>query len=137
VLAIAAVMIAAPLGAQAEPQGWSRHQDPGVGLGFSYPSALFAPLPGDDKPFFHYFASDDGSAKFLVGAWNNRERQTPAAFKRWLVANAGGYQELTYTPRGRGWFVLSGYRGDQIYYEKVSSLAGVAGERLRDLLSYR
>ena len=26
---------------------------------------------------------------------------------------------MTYHPRGRSWFVLSGYRGDQIYYEKV------------------
>ena len=40
-------------------------------------------------------------------------------FKRWLLANAGGYDELTYRPRGRSWFVLSGYRGNNIYYEKV------------------
>jgi hypothetical protein len=30
-----------------------------------------------------------------------------------------GYDELTYRPRGHSWFVLSGYRGDDIYYEKV------------------
>lgn len=35
------------------------------------------------------------------------------------MENAGGYDELTYRPRGRSWFVLSGYRGDTIYYEKV------------------
>ena len=26
---------------------------------------------------------------------------------------------MTYVPRGRSWFVISGYRGDDIYYEKV------------------
>ena len=33
--------------------------------------------------------------------------------------NADGYEDVTYEPRGRSWFVVSGYRGDQIYYEKV------------------
>lgn len=123
-LAIAVVLIGAPLAAQAGSQGWSRQRDPGVGFRFSYPSELFSPLPGDGKPYFHYFASQDESAKFLVGAWNNRKRQTPETFKRWLMANAGGYQELTYNLRGRSWFVLSGYRGDQIYYEKVMFSCG-------------
>jgi hypothetical protein len=36
-----------------------------------------------------------------------------------MMENVGGYDELTYRPRGRSWFVLSGYRGDTIYYEKV------------------
>jgi hypothetical protein len=36
-----------------------------------------------------------------------------------MIENVGGYDELTYRPRGRSWFVLSGYRGDTIYYEKV------------------
>jgi hypothetical protein len=57
--------------------------------------------------------------KFLVGARNNRSDGTPERFKRWMIDNAGGYEEITYQPRGRSWFVLSGYRGGQIYYEKV------------------
>jgi hypothetical protein len=60
----------------------------------------------------------------MVGAWSNREGRTPDQFKRWLMANAGGYDELTYRPRGRSWFVLSGYRGDDIYYEKVMFSCG-------------
>jgi hypothetical protein len=32
--------------------------------------------------------------------------------------------ELTYRPRGRSWFVLSGYRGNDIYYEKVMFSCG-------------
>jgi hypothetical protein len=55
----------------------------------------------------------------MVGAWNNEAGQTPSEFKRWLLANTDGYDEMTYVPRGRSWFVISGYRGDDIYYEKV------------------
>ena len=54
----------------------------------------------------------------------NEEGRTPAAFKEWLIANTEGYDELTYRPRGRSWFVLSGYRGDNIYYEKVMFSCG-------------
>jgi hypothetical protein len=98
---------------------WIGQQDPQFGYSYSYPEELFAAVEGDGKPGFHYFASNATDAKFLVGAWDNQDNATPEHFKRWMIANAGGYEEITYQPRGRSWFVLSGYRGDQIYYEKV------------------
>ena len=98
---------------------WSYEQDADLGFRNSYPHTLFSETEGDGKPAFHYFVSHDSDAKFLVGAWNNREGRTPDEFKRWLFTNAGGYDDVTYRPRGRSWFVLSGYRGDDIYYEKV------------------
>jgi hypothetical protein len=73
--------------------------------------------------------SPNSEAKFMVGAWNNREGRTPDQFKRWLMTNIGGYDEVTYRPRGRSWFVLSGYRGDDIYYEKVVLLRWASGQR--------
>ena len=98
---------------------WSSEQDAALGFTYSYPRSLFSRMEGDGKPSFHYFVSQGSEAKLMVGAWNNREGRTPAGFKHWLLANAGGYDELTYRPRGRSWFVLSGYRGNNIYYEKV------------------
>jgi hypothetical protein len=98
---------------------WSSEQDARLGFTYSYPHGLFSRIEGDGKPSFHYFVSPGSDAKLMVGAWNNREGRTPSGFKRWLLANAGGYDELTYRPRGRSWFVLSGYRGQDIYYEKV------------------
>ena len=94
-------------------------RDAGLGFAYSYPPDLFQEIEGDGKPSFHYFETPNSDAKFLVGGWNNRASRSPESFKQWLIANAGGYDEVTYHPRGRSWFVLSGYRGDQIYYEKV------------------
>jgi len=98
---------------------WAWDRDPDLGFAYSYPSEVFKRLEGDGKPSFHYFASADSEAKFLVGGWNNSAGQSPESFKRWMMENVGGYDELTYRPRGRSWFVLSGYREDTIYYEKV------------------
>ena len=103
---------------------WSFEQDDHLGFRYAYPRILFAETAGDGKPGFHYFASRDSAAEFLVGGWNNRKGQTPEEFKRWLIAKAGGYDDVTYRPRGRSWFVLSGYRDNDIYYEKVMFSCG-------------
>src|SRR5688572_30354305 len=98
---------------------WASERDVELGFRFSYPLDLFNRIEGDGKSSFHYFVTEDAEAKFMVGAWDNEAAQTPNEFKRWLLANTGGYDEMTYVPRGRSWFVISGYRGDDIYYEKV------------------
>ena len=116
VLVGAALAVALP--AAADASRWASHTDPGIGSRYSYP------LEGDGKPYFHYFASPSSDAKFLVGGWNNTRAQSPEGLKRWLIENVGGYDETTYRPRGRSWFVLSGYRGDSIYYEKVMFSCG-------------
>ena len=121
---VAVTTLAASTPLKATTSRWSSERDAGLGFTYSYPKALFSRTEGDGKPSFHYFVSEDNDAQFLVGGWNNAEGQTPEAFKRWLFANAGGYDELTYRPRGRSWFVLSGYRGDSIYYEKVMFSCG-------------
>lgn len=113
-----------PLGLAADPAQWASERDDGFGFHYAYPAATFARIEGDSKPSFHYFASPDSEAKLLFGAWSNKEGRTPDRFKQWLIANTEGYDEMTYRPRGRTWFVLSGYRGDKIYYEKVMFSCG-------------
>lgn len=113
-----------PVGLAADPSQWASERDDGFGFRYVYPSATFARIEGEAKPSFHYFVSPDSEAKLIFGAWSNKEGRTPEAFKQWLVANTEGYDELSYRPRGRTWFVLSGYRGDNIYYEKVMFSCG-------------
>ena len=122
VLVGVALAVALPAAADASP--WALQTDPDIGFRYSYPVEAFSPLEGDGKPYFHYFASRSSDAKFLVGGWNNTRAQSPEGLKRWLIENVGGYDETTYRPRGRSWFVLSGYRGDSIYYEKVMFSCG-------------
>jgi hypothetical protein len=116
---IIVLYLAAMSSVSAATRPWAHERDPGLGFDFSYPRDLFQRTEGDGKPSFHYFVSRDAEAKLMVGAWNNEAGQTPSEFKQWLLANTGGYDAMTYVPRGRTWFVISGYRGDDIYYEKV------------------
>jgi hypothetical protein len=41
-----------------------------------------------------------------------------AADLRALIEGSEGYEDMTYTPSGSRWLVVSGYRGTDIYYEK-------------------
>ena len=41
-----------------------------------------------------------------------------AADLRALIEGREGYENITYTPGGSRWLVVSGYRGPDIYYEK-------------------
>jgi hypothetical protein len=113
------IYLAAICSVSAATVPWIMEQDAGLGFHFTYPRDLFQKTEGDGKPSFHSFVSRDAEAELMVGAWNNEAGQTPSQFKQWLLANAGGYDAMTYVPRGRTWFVISGYRGDDIYYEKV------------------
>ena len=109
-------------GAQAHAD-WSTQQDPQFGFTYSYPAGLFVPTEGE-RPSFYYFRSQQTDAKFLVGAWNNEKASTPEGFKHWMLTHAEGYEDITYQPHGQSWFVLSGHRGDQIYYEKTIFACG-------------
>jgi hypothetical protein len=121
---IVLLYLAAMSSVSAATRPWAYERDPGLGFDFSYPRDLFQRTEGDRKPSFHYFVSRDAEAKLMVGAWNNEAGQTPSEFKQWLLANTGGYDAMTYVPRGRTWFVVSGYRGGDIYYEKVMFSCG-------------
>jgi len=118
--AVAAVFtVALTASASAASYDWSHGRDEVTGYRYAYPEAIFAPIEGDGRPGFHYFVSDDGRAKLMYGAWDKEAGATPASLKRWMIENAGGAQDLTYEPEGRNWFVVSGYKDDLIYYEKV------------------
>ena len=102
---------------------WTDQRDSHFGFSYSFPEscslrlramANLASIISPPTPEKLSFSSAPGIIEIC----------TPAHFKRWMIANAGGYEEITYQPRGRSWFVLSGYRGDQIYYEKVMFSCG-------------
>jgi hypothetical protein len=109
-------------GAQARAD-WSTQKDEQFGFTYSYPAELFVRTEGE-RHSFYYFRSQQTDAKFLVGAWNNERASTPEEFKNWMLTHAEGYEDITYQPHGQSWFVLSGHRGDEIYYEKTIFACG-------------
>jgi hypothetical protein len=68
--------------------------------------------------------SGDGNAKFLVGAFVNDARHTPASYQAYLTRRSYASFPVSYAPRGTTWFALSGEGGGKTFYEKVMFSCG-------------
>lgn len=98
-------------------QGWTTYVNARSGASLSYPEDLFEPLPPTDGGENRRFVSRDGHAELEFIVLPRAPGQTPRSLQQSLI-DQPGYGEVTYRPRGRSWFVLSGYRGDRVFYDK-------------------
>lgn len=122
VLAGGALPVSGPAGADQFLPGrgdWSTYINDRFHMRFAYPADVFRPaVPEDETP------DDDSGRTFVSGdatlrifAFPQSPGDTPRSLKRELVGSKG-YEQVTYSPHGKTWLVLSGYHGDQIFYEK-------------------
>jgi hypothetical protein len=116
----AALLIAASASlTQAARHVWRDHVDPDYGTSAEVPVDVFEQQSDTGDVPGAVFTSADGRAQLQIGAWENLDGRTLGEFRRQLVEDQD-HESITYSPSGRSWFVLSGYRdGDIVYYEKV------------------
>ena len=107
-----------------EPQGngWTTYVNERFGTRLDYPSSLFSEDTPDDDGGGYQFVAED--ATLDVRASENSLNKSIAELRQGLL-DLERYDQVTYKPAGSSWFVLSGFRGDQIYYEKYIFIAGI------------
>jgi hypothetical protein len=110
---------AAPKHKQMPDDGWITYKNDELGYSFYYPSTFFEPQGIATNTEAKTFTSPDQRAKIVVSAVENDEGFTLASYRATILGQFGGYERLDYSPKGHTWFVLSGYRGENIYYQKV------------------
>jgi len=101
-----------------ESHTWAPYKNARYGFSIEYPSDLFTP---DEPPFNNAgrsFQSKDGKAQFSVWGSANALEQSLDEYRTGFM-EVEDYSNVTYQPKGSNWFVLSGVRGDRIFYEKV------------------
>lgn len=111
---------------------WSNYRNERFGYRLSYPSSVFSEQTPSEKADGQTFLTPDGRAKIVVSGVVNDERFSPADYRKTILQEFGGYDRMDYSPRGKTWFVLSGFRGDRIYYQKVMFSCG---DRVINVLS--
>lgn len=109
--------------AQAADGSWTTHTIERFGGTIAYPRDVFAPEPRDIDEGDQVFVSADQEARLAVGSWLNEGGFSPRELKNNLLRGARE-ASLTYEPGGKTWFVLSGYEGDDIYYQKIMFSCG-------------
>ena len=95
--------------------GWQTYVNDRFGTSFAFPADIFTPSAPPENGDGRRFVAEDATLE--VYAWHNIDDENARTLKRRLVGS-DGYTDVTYSPSGRSWLVLSGYRGDNIFYEK-------------------
>lgn len=114
---VAAVAIVA-LAVSADAETWKRYVNGRYGTFAEYPADRFRPLPAPDNGDGLSFQGKDGASLIISGSFNV-ERLTPAGYERFLRTSGDrDFANVTYRSVGAHSLVLSGLRGDQVFYEE-------------------
>lgn len=94
------------------------------GFAIAYPLDVFQ--QGDDQKTDEgrVFVSKDGKAKLLVGAFDNADNQSLEDYRQFLISQQYAGAKIDYAPVKDRWFVLSGERNDETFYQRVSFTCG-------------
>lgn len=93
---------------------WTRLVDDKHGTTIAYPANIFEPV-ADEGVEGYEFAARDGGARF--GIYSGPQSETLKEMRKRFLSDPS-YGRVTYKPKGKTWFVLSGFRDGNVFYEK-------------------
>jgi hypothetical protein len=102
--------------AAARADNWRLYQNDRYGTTIDYPP-IFTPQPPPDADDGRAFKSADG-AKFSVFASYGGIDSNLAKFRDFTIKNLDPGSTITYQASGTNWFVISGTKGADIFYER-------------------
>jgi hypothetical protein len=103
--------------------GWQLYSNGLYGTEFEFPADVFTVAPAPASSDGRQFTSRDATLEIF--ATRDTKGETAKTLRRRLLQDELGYDNVTYAASGENWFVLSGFRGDNIFYEKYLLKAGV------------
>jgi curved DNA-binding protein CbpA len=100
--------------------GWTTYHNTRFSFALKYPADVFAIDMGTANENVRSFRSADGDAQLRIFAAENVSGVTLAKYRRTLIEGRYAGMDLDHSPQRKFWFVLSGTRGDTVYYERVT-----------------
>lgn len=107
-------MLPFPARAQSD---WKTYRHPRLGTTIEYPADRFIPTPTPENSAGQRFVASDG-AEFTVGAINNVFHQNLAGLEASVLKGRAPDERIRHRDKGANWLVVSGTRGDAIFYER-------------------
>ncbi len=98
---------------------WRIYENPRFGFKFTYPSHFFAPEPEPENANGHRFFSIGAEANISTWGSNNQLNLNPRSYFKWLRDDVEVVDNVTYKRIAKDWVVISGFKGDMVYYEKT------------------
>jgi hypothetical protein len=99
--------------------GWITYQNARFSFALKYPADVFAFDTGPGNDNVRTFLSRDGDAQLRIFARENADGTTLVNYRRSLIEERYASVELDHVPQHKFWFVLTGTRGDTVFYHRV------------------
>ena len=106
--------------ATAATEGWSQYKNERFGFQLSYPGGLFVQTETPNSASGALWTSTDGAARLLATATPNETSETLESYREFVMRETYADAKFDYTPQRDNWFVLSGQKGDTIFYERIT-----------------
>jgi hypothetical protein len=119
-----APLIAGPVVARQRLDSWATVINERHGFAIAYPVDVFEQKEAPRTDEGGVFISKDGKAKLLVGAFENSDHQSLEDYRQFLMLAQYAGAKIDYAPIKDRWFVLSGEKNDETFYERVSFTCG-------------
>ena len=103
---------------------WATIHHPKFGFTIAYPSDILFPVETPSGRDGRVMQSADGRAKLLVATFENTENTTLDGYRDFLLSDIYANATIDYAPQKTRWFVLSGVRGGETFYERVTFSCG-------------
>jgi hypothetical protein len=100
----------------ADAGNWLTYQNDRYGTTIDYPDT-FKPEPPPGSDDGREFKSADGADFSVSASYNAFDFDLPK-YRDFIVKNLKASEVVTYQSRGENWFVLSGTKGADIFYER-------------------
>ena len=109
---------------RAQANTWETYRSQKFGYSLVFPADIVQPRSESPDGRGIEFTSDDGLVKLKILADYNAQNVSLGDYRAAILREFTESNQLEYGPMGRSWFVLSGVRGDSIYYQKVLFACG-------------
>ncbi|MGQ0457278.1 MAG: hypothetical protein ACT4OU_09465 [Hyphomicrobium sp.] len=103
---------------------WTSVKNERHGFAIAYPTGVFEQKSPPTSEEGRVLVSKDGRAKLLVGAFPNADNHSLAEYREFLLTDEFAGAAIDYAPVRQRWFVLSGVRNGEIFYQRVSFTCG-------------
>lgn len=114
----------APAGPAARGAAWESYRSPRFGYSLLFPADLLRLVSESSDGQNLEFASANGQTKLRVLTVINQDNVSPSEYRAQVIGGLRDYRAVKYGPMGGSWFVLSGVRGSNIFYQKVVFTCG-------------
>ena len=139
--ALLMAVLAGPLLVASAPEAaaetWKLYANDRFGTVAEYPADRFHPGSPPANSDGQRFTAADGAELRIYASWNIDDHK-PTTYETSLRSGDSDYTDVTFRATGNNWLVLSGYRGDSIFYEKYIFVRGKDGGAIHALtVTYR